>query len=126
MSTTTDEATILEDQPTQSAAADHPARPVHAPLRTRPRRTALRWVGGGIVASAAAVASVMSITDADTSVQRVEVPEGTTLADDATELDVRGIPTSWSQQGGAPRSTDATELDVRGVPTWWSAGAPAP
>lgn len=122
MSTTTDGATILEDQLTQPSTTEHPARPVDTPLRARPRRTALRWVGGGIVASAAAVASVMFVIDTDTSVQPVEVPEGTTLDDDATELDVRGIPTWWSRQGGAPRSTDATELDVRGVPTWWSAG----
>jgi hypothetical protein len=122
--TTNEEATILEDHLTETSTNEHPARTVHAPL-PRQRRTALRWFAGGIVTSAAALGSLLIVSDNDTSVKHVEVTE-VTLDNNATELDIHGIPTSWSQQGGAPRSEDVTELDVHGIPTWWSAGAPAP
>jgi hypothetical protein len=126
MSTTTDDApTILEDQPTERIPAEHPAPPVDAP--PRPRRTALRWFGGGAVAVAAAtlvaVLVIATETDTDRSVDTVIVIE---RSGDATELDVHGIPVSWSRRGGAPRQHDATELDIHGIPTWWSGRAPAP
>lgn len=126
MSTTTDHApTILEDQSTEHTPAEHPAQPVDAPARRR--RTALRWFGGVVAAAAATLVAVLVTaidTDTDRSVGTVVV---TGRSDGgATELDVHGIPTSWSRQGGAPRQNDATELDIHGIPTWWSGRAPAP
>jgi hypothetical protein len=103
MITTTDQATIHEDQPTTPTQAERPAGPVPAPSPTRQRRSALRWFGGAIVAvAAAALVSVLVIaSDTDTSANQVVVTDG---SDDI----------------------DATELDVHGIPTWWSGRAPRP
>jgi hypothetical protein len=125
MSTITDQTTIHEDQSTKNPGTEPPARTVHDPSTTKPRRTALRWVGGGIAIVAAAFASVLMISDEHTPAKDVDATGG---ADhhEVTELDVRGIPTWWSRQGGTPRSEYVTALDVRGVPIWWSSGASAP
>jgi hypothetical protein len=127
MSTTTDEATILDNHPTEPAQSEHPVRPVHSTPPTRKRRPALRWFGGFISAIAAAglVVALATPTDTDPSVNHVNVTVGGDEIE-ATELDVRGVPIWWSSQGGAPRHIEATELDVHGIPTWWSGRAPAP
>lgn len=120
MSTITDDTPIV-DPATNHSATDHPAGTVHGSPPTRRRRTTLRWVGGGIVLVAAVTTSVVITTDGHPPGTSGE-PTHDVRGRDVTELDVHGIPISWSSRGGAPRSDAVTELDVHGIPTWWSAG----
>jgi hypothetical protein len=117
-------STITTDRPTtaptivdqQSPTTD--ARPVEPAVQPQRRATSRRVLGWTATIATIGVAAVLAVTAFGGNHSDTPALNGGGRA--ATELDVRGIPTWWTNgptlndRSGAP-----TELDVRGIPTWW-------
>ena len=110
-SPTTALTTVDQQTPTTEG---RPFEPVQ-PGRSAKSRRVLRWTA---TIAALGVGAVLAVTVFDRD--RPDTPALNSDAGEATELDVRGIPTWWAH-GPALNSDpgEATELDVRGIPTWW-------